>query len=162
MTTRGRAGNRWARLVDRLRQARRNERGSTAIETLMMATAAVAIVIVVVAAGRYVDGSAQANDAAYAAARAASLEPTQAGGIAAGRQAAEQSLAERGKNCLNLSVSFAGSDFNPGGQIVAEVSCTVTLIDTGSVGTQLGLHTNKVFTERAVVPIETYRNGAIP
>ena len=33
-----------------------------------MATAALSIVLVVVAAGRYVDGSAQANDAAYAAA----------------------------------------------------------------------------------------------
>jgi len=159
---RGAAAFRWARFVDRLRRARRDERGSAAIETLMMATAAVAIVIVVVAAGRYVDGSAQANDAAYAAARAASLEPTQAGGIAAGRQAAEQSLAERGKSCQSLSVSFAGSDFNPGGQIIAEVSCTVSLVDTGSVGTQLGLHATKVFTERAVVPIETYRNGAKP
>ena len=45
------------------------------VETLIMATAAVALVLVVVAAGRYVDGSAQANDAAYAAARAASLQP---------------------------------------------------------------------------------------
>ena len=69
-------------------------------------------------------------------------------------------MAERGKSCQNLSVSFAGSDFNPGGQIIAEVSCTVSLVDTGSVGTQLGLSTTKVFTERAVVPIETYRNGA--
>ena len=162
MTSRAYARDRWARFVGRLQQARRDERGSAAIETLMMATAAVAIVIVVVAAGRYVDGSAQANDAAYAAARAASLEPTQAGGVAAGRQAAEKSLAERGKSCQNLSVSFAGSDFNPGGQIIAEVSCTVSLVDTGSVGTQLGLSTTKVFTERAVVPIETYRNGAEP
>ncbi|MEP9385544.1 TadE family protein [Nocardioides sp. KR10-350] len=146
----------WAK---RLREPR-DERGSTAIETLMMASAAVALVIVVVAAGRYVDGSAQANDAAYAAARAASLEQTQAGGIAAGRRAAEQSLAERGKSCLNLSVSFAGSDFNPGGQIIARVSCTVTLVDTGSLGRQLGLRPSTVFTEQAVVPIETYRNGA--
>lgn len=162
MNTRAHPWDRWARLLDRLRRARHDERGSTAIETLMMATAAVAIVIVVVAAGRYVDGSAQANDAAYAAARAASLEPTRAGGIAAGRQAAEQSLAERGKACQNLSVSFAGSDFNPGGQIIAEVACTVSLVDTGSVGTQLGLHPTRVFTERAVIPIETYRNGATP
>lgn len=152
---------RWANLLDRVGQfRRRDERGSTAIETLMMASAAVAIVIVVVAAGRYVDGSGQANDAAYAAARAASLEPTQAGGIAAGRRAAQESLAERGKSCRNLSVSFAGSDFNPGGQVIAKVSCTVTLVDTGSLGRQLGLRPNKVFTEQAVVPIETYRNEA--
>ena len=44
-------------------RASRDERGSVAIETLIMTTAAIALVIVVVAAGRYVDGSAQANDA---------------------------------------------------------------------------------------------------
>ena len=42
--------------------------------------------------------------------------------------------------------------------MIAEVSCTVTLTDTGSVGTQLGLRPNTRFTERAVVPIESYRD----
>lgn len=136
----------------------RDERGSAGVETLIMATAALSIVLVVVAAGRYVDGSAQANDAAYAAARAASLESGMGQGTIAGRQAAEKSLAERGKSCQSLTVSFAGSDFTSGGQIVAEVTCTVTLLDTGSLGKQLGLRPNTQFTERAVVPIETYRS----
>ncbi|WP_341925137.1 TadE family protein [Nocardioides psychrotolerans] len=136
----------------------RDERGSAGVETLIMATAALSIVLVVVAAGRYVDGSAQANDAAYAAARAASLESGMGQGTTAGRQAAAKSLAERGKSCQNLTVSFAGSDFTSGGQVVAEVTCTVTLLDTGSLGKQLGLRPNTQFTERAVVPIETYRS----
>lgn len=138
--------------------AARDERGSAGVETLIMATAALSIVLVVVAAGRYVDGSAQANDAAYAAARAASLESGMGQGTIAGRQAAETSLAERGKSCQNLTVSFAGSDFTSGGQVVAEVTCTVTLLDTGSLGKQLGLRPSTQFTERAVVPIETYRS----
>ena len=83
----------------RLPQAR-DERGSTAIETLLMATATMSLVLVVVAAGRYVDGAAQANDAAYAAARAASLEPSMSAGMSAGRQAAEHALAERGQSCI--------------------------------------------------------------
>lgn len=145
------------RLRFRLAPAR-DERGSAGVETLIMATAALSIVLVVVAAGRYVDGSAQANDAAYAAARAASLESGMSQGTIAGRQAAEKSLAERGKSCQNLTVSFAGSDFTSGGQIVAEVTCTVTLLDTGALGKQLGLRPNTQFTERAVVPIETYRS----
>ena len=135
----------------------RDERGSAGIEILIMATASVALVLIVVAAGRYVDGEAQANDAAYAAARAASLVSNTDQAVNAGRTAAEQALTERGKSCQNLSVSFAGSDFNPGGQVVAEVSCTVSLADTGALGDQLGLKATKVFTERAVVPIETYR-----
>lgn len=156
-TRRRRLGDRFhGRLRERPRS--RDERGSAGIETLIMATAALSVVLVVVAAGRYVDGSAQANDAAYAAARAASLEPGMDQGAVAGRQAAEKSLADRGKSCQNLDVSFAGSDFTSGGQIVAEVTCTVTLIDTGSLGRQLGLRPNTQFTERAVVPIETYRS----
>lgn len=138
--------------------ARRDERGSAGVEMLIMATAALSIVLVVVAAGRYVDGSAQANDAAYAAARAASLEPGMDQGAIAGRQAAADALAERGKSCQNLGVSFAGSDFTPGGQVVAEVSCTVNLLDTGALGSQLGLRPSTEFVERAVVPIETYRS----
>lgn len=137
----------------------RNDRGSTAVETLIMATAAVALILVVVAAGRYVDGAAQANDAAYAAARAASLESNVTAGQAAGRKAAAGALAERGKSCQNLSVSLAGSNFQPGGEVVAQVSCTVNLLDTGGLGQQLGLRPSRVFTERAVVPIETYRSG---
>lgn len=137
--------------------AARDERGSAGVEMLIMATAALSIVLVVVAAGRYVDGSAQANDTAYAAARAASLESGMGQGSVAGRRAAEKALADRGKSCQNLTVSFAGSDFTPGGQVVAEVTCTVTLLDTGSLGKQLGLRPNTQFSERAVVPIETYR-----
>lgn len=152
-----RVHRRVSRCPARLRLAR-DERGSAGVETLIMATAALSVVLVVVAAGRYVDGSAQANDAAYAAARAASLEPGMDQGAIAGRQAAEKALAERGKSCQNLKVSFAGSDFTAGGQIIAEVTCTVTLIDTGSLGKQLGLRPNTDFTERAVVPIETYRS----
>lgn len=140
------------------RHPRGDERGSAAVETLIMATAALSIVLVVVAAGRYVDGSAQANDAAYAAARAASLEPGMDQGAIAGRQAALRALEERGKSCQNLQVSFAGSDFTPGGQVTAEVSCTVNLIDTGTLGSQLGLRPRTEFVERAVVPIETYRS----
>jgi Flp pilus assembly protein TadG len=141
------------------RRRRRGERGSTALETLILATASLSLVLVVVAAGRYVDGSAQANDAAYAAARAASLEAAWPQGATAGRQAANDALAERGETCQNLAVSFAGTDFTPGGQVVARVSCTVNLLDTGRLGERLGLEPSREFTERAVVPIETYRSS---
>lgn len=135
----------------------RDEQGSSAVETLIMATAAMSLVLIVVAAGRYVDGSAQANDAAYTAARAASLETAPGPGYAAGRQAAARSLAQRGKSCQHLQVSFAGTDFTPGGHLTVEVTCTVNLLDTGALGHQLGLQAHRSFTERAVVPIETYR-----
>ena len=163
--------NRLGRLCLRLRRGlarglfahHRDERGSSAVETLIMATTAMSLVLIVVASGRYVDGSAQANDAAYAAARAASLETALGPGYAAGRQAAQRSLAERGKSCQHLQVSFAGTSFTPGGTLNVEVTCTVNLLDTGALGRQLGLAAHRSFTERAVVPIETYRTvGGTP
>jgi hypothetical protein len=153
----------WRQLARVLVVHPRDEQGSSAVETLIMATAAMSLVVIVVAAGRYVDGSAQANDAAYAAARAASLETAPAPGYAAGRQAAARSLAERGKSCQHLQVSFAGTNFTPGGNLTVEVTCTVNLLDTGALGRQLGLQPHRSFTERAVVPIETYRTvGGTP
>lgn len=136
----------------------RDDRGSAGIELLLMTTASVALVLVVVATGRYNDGQAQAGDAAYAAARAASLVADPAQAVSAGRQAAKNALAERGKSCQDLTVTFEGSDLNPGGQVIAEVACTVSLTDTGPVGTQLGLQPKTRFTARAVVPIESYRD----
>ena len=138
----------------------RDERGSTAVETLIMATAAMSLVLIVVASGRYVDAAAQAGDAAYAAARAASLETAVGPAYAAGRDAARASLTERGKSCHSLQVSFAGTNFTPGGDVTVEVTCTASLLDTGALGRQLGLQPHRSFTERAVVPIETYRNQA--
>ena len=163
-----RPGALWLRLRRRLARFLflrhpRDGRGSAAVETLIMATAAMSLVLIVVAAGRYVDGSAQATDAAYAAARGASLETAQGPAFAAGQRAAERSLAERGKSCQNLQVSFAGTDFTPGGDVTVEVTCTVNLLDTGALGRQLGLEPYRNFTERAVVPIETYRSvGGTP
>ena len=43
-----------------------------------------------------------------------------------------------------------------------EVTCTVNLLDTGALGRQLGLQPHRSFTERAVVPIETYRSAGAP
>jgi len=134
-----------------------NERGSAGLELLILATVSVAMLVVVVAVGRHASGPGQANDAAYAAARAASLEPTERQGVAVGRQAATDALADRGKSCRNLRVTFTGSDFRPGGQVIAEVRCTVTLADTGVVGQLLGLRPQTEFAERAVVPIERHR-----
>lgn len=155
MTRRDPAPRAWHRLRSPMRQA---EYGSAGIELLITATTSVALILVVVATGRSVDAQGQATDAAYAAARAASLHPdgSTAAAIAAGEQAARDSLAERGKSCRHLTISFVGSDFNPGGQVIAQVRCTVSLVDTGAIGTGLGLEQTQV-SKRAVVPIETYR-----
>ncbi|MEV5003900.1 TadE/TadG family type IV pilus assembly protein [Nocardioides sp. LML1-1-1.1] len=137
---------------ERLR-APRDERGYTAVELLAMTTVLVGFITVVVGGGRFVDSNSQVDDAAYAAARAASLETNFEAGQMAGREAAADSLADRGKACTQLTVSFAGTDFRTSGHVRVEVTCHANLSDV--VG--FGLPGAKAFTSTAVVPIEQYR-----
>lgn len=133
--------------------AQRDERGYAAVELLAMATVLVGFIVTVVGAGRFVDAMSQVDDAAYAAARAASLESNVEAGQIAGRKAAEDSLADRGKACTRLTVSFAGTDFRTSGHVNVQVTCRADLSDV--VG--FGLPGAKDFTATAVVPIEQYR-----
>lgn len=131
----------------------RNEGGYAAVELLVMAPLFVGFIVMVVAAGRFVDARSQVDDAAYAAARAASLEQTVEAGKVSGRGAAADSLADRGRACTQLTVSFAGTDFRASGQVKVEVTCHANLSDL--VG--FGLPGARNFSATAVVPIEQYR-----
>jgi hypothetical protein len=124
------------------------------VELLLMTPLLMVFVLVVVAGGRYTDARGQVNDAAYAAARAASLHQSLEAGQVAGRAAAAESLAARGKACVRLEVSFAGTDFRPGGHVQTIVTCHVDLRDVAG----LGIPGTKTFSADAVVPIERHRN----
>ena len=132
----------------------RDEGGAAAVELLLMAPLLLVFVLVVVAGGRYTDSRGQVNDAAYAAARAASLQATLEAGQQAGRDAAAKALAARGKACVHLEVSFAGTDFQPGGQVQVVVKCRADLSDVAG----FGIPGSKWFSADAVVPIERHRN----
>lgn len=131
----------------------RDEGGYASVELLAMATVLVGFIVTVVGGGRFVDADSQVDDAAYAAARAASLETTYEAAQAAGRAAAQESLRNRGKACAELTVSFAGTDFRTSGHVTVKVTCHADLHDV--VG--FGLPGAKDFTSTAVVPIEQYR-----
>src|SRR5262245_34817447 len=96
------------------------DRGSAAVESVLMAPVLVGLILTVAGGGRFVDARGQVNDAAYAAARAATLDSGDP--VAAGERAAASALAERGKACTRLVVSLSGSRFEPGGQARATVA----------------------------------------
>jgi Flp pilus assembly protein TadG len=144
--------DRWRRYRDR-RRAPRDEGGYAAVELLAMTTVLVGFAVTVVGGGRFVDAKSQVDDAAYAAARAASLESNVEAAQVAGRDAARDALAERGKACTRLSVSFAGTDFRTSGHVAVRVTCHADLSDVAG----FGLPGAKDFTGTAVVPLEQYR-----
>ena len=70
-----------------------------AIELVVLTPVLVACILLIAAGARYADARGQTTDAAFTAARAASLTTTQQAAIAAGHRAATRSLAERGHAC---------------------------------------------------------------
>lgn len=148
-----RRGRDWWDPPGALLAGRRDERGYGAVELLLVVTVMMGFLVTIIGGGRIVDADSQVDDAAYAAARAASLEQNVHAAEIAGREAAEESLAQRGKACTNLTVSFAGTSFRTSGQVKVTVTCHANLNDV--VG--FGLPGSKNLQASAVVPIEQYR-----
>lgn len=136
------------------RRWRRDEDGSMALELVVLTPVLVSAILVIAAGARYVEARGQTVDAAYAAARAASLTTDQASAVTAGRRAASQAMAERGRACAHLDVRIDAGRFRPGGNMHATVTCIADLSDLRG----LGLPGTKSFTATATVPLEQHRD----
>jgi Flp pilus assembly protein TadG len=131
-----------------------NERGTAAIELVLMAPVLMVILLFVVGLGRMAHARQQLESVAADSARAASLERNTHQSAAAARAAAQQSLGEAGVSCTGLTVDVELGSYEPGGQVRVVVSCTTKLSDVGLAG----FPGRKTFTATSTVPIETYRS----
>ncbi|MEU8248290.1 TadE family protein [Nonomuraea sp. NPDC048916] len=129
------------------RAGRSGERGSMAVETVMLAPVFLIFLMFLAGAGRLVEAQGQVNGAARDAARAASV---QRAFDAAGTAAEATTTAALQGQCAQPAVSLAGSDWEAGGQVRAEVTCELDLSFLGFDGT-------KRMTGTAVVPLEQFR-----
>lgn len=136
------------------RKRHQDERGVMAIEVVILTPLLVAAIMVIAAGARYVDARGQVNDAAFAAARAASLTTNQDAAREAGIQAARDAMADRGKACATLTVHVDAGDFEPGGDVTARVTCEADLSDVAG----FGLPGHQTFTFSAVAPIDSHRS----
>ena len=138
----------------RRRTGGHDDAGLMALEMAILAPLAIVMLLSVVAFGRVTQGRATVDQAAAAAARAASLarSPGQAG--VDGAQAATDTLTGAGLSCTDSRVDVDTRAFRPGGQVTVSVVCTVdlsTLALTGLPGS-LTLHAS------TTSPIETLRD----
>ncbi|MFO7250954.1 MAG: TadE/TadG family type IV pilus assembly protein [Actinomycetes bacterium] len=122
------------------------ERGSMAVETVLLAPVFLLFLLFLVGAGRVVEAQGEVNGAARDAARAASVRRTFAEAQAAAREAAEAVL---GRDCAPR-VELDDARWRPGGAAVATVTCE---LDLGF----LGFGAVRELTGRSVVPIERLR-----
>lgn len=136
-------------------RAARDDRGTAAIELVLMTPVLLVVLLLVVGLGRMADARQQIESVAADSARAASLERNTSQSAAAALAAAERSLGDAGLSCTGLDVNVDISDYQPGGQVQVTVSCTAQLRDVALSG----LPGSKVFTASSTVPIETFRAG---
>jgi Flp pilus assembly protein TadG len=134
------------------------EAGSATIELTLLAPVFILLFLVVVALGRITDAHMKVEDAAHAAARAATLAPNAGAAASAAESAAAQSLANAGVVCQTFNVQASVGTLAPGSQVSVHVDCAVGLADVA------GLRFPGVSTQSAtsVSVVDQFRNQDSP
>ena len=103
------------------------DRGSMTTEFVVLAPIMIVVVLLVVGLGRYAHGKQLVEQAAAAAARAASLTSTAALAEARAGQAAAGSLTDAGMSCTGMTADVDTGNFRPGGVVTVTITCTADL-----------------------------------
>ncbi len=141
-------GVRWGRL---------GEDGNAALELVVLAPVLLALVGLVIAAGRTSIAQGSVDAAARDAARQASLALTPAAARRAGIVSARAALHRDGVDCSPVVVVDTGQFAIPPGQpaaVTATVSCTVALANLALPGLPGTARLHGTFTS----PLDTYRS----
>lgn len=128
-----------------------------ALELAILAPVFLILLDFAVLGGRLVESQSQVDDAAHAAARAASLQRTATGANAAARTVAGDTLPDRGATCRALDVQVDTAAFHAGGIVSVTVRCDVSLGDLSWLPVPAsrsieGTATSAVDTYRAATP----------
>lgn len=122
------------------------DRGSLSAETVLLAPVFLLFLLFLVGAGRVVEAQGEVNGAARDAARAASVERTLSDAETAADEAARGALSGE----CEPEVSLSGTTWEEGGQVHAEVTCSLDL-------EFLGFGAAKEMKGDSVVPLEQFR-----
>lgn len=143
------------------RDCARRDRGSAALELVILAPVLLALLGLVIAAGRTTIAQGSVDAAARDAARQASISLTAAQAQAAGQASASAALRQDGLDCVPrvvIDVSGPGAGFavQPGqpASVTAKVSCSVPLADLTLPGLPGSVQLSASFTS----PLDIYRS----
>lgn len=129
------------------------DRGSIAIDVVLVAPILIALLLLVAGLGRIAHTRSQVDGAAADAARTASLQRDPDTARVAGEQAARAYLGPN--TCRSLDVRIDTSAFRPGGAVTTVLRCTTSLAGLGLSGLP-GSHS---FTATAIAPLDSYRSN---
>ncbi|GLW05445.1 hypothetical protein Misp01_05750 [Microtetraspora sp. NBRC 13810] len=116
-------------------------------EAVLLAPVFLLFLMFLAAAGRVVEAQGEVNGAARDAARAASVQRSESDAEDAATEVGTTVLEGQ---CDGPRVSLAGSEWEQGGQVEAEVTCT---LDLGFLGFGAAVD----MSGTSVVPLEVYR-----
>lgn len=131
----------------------RGEDGSVAVETAVIAPALVALLLLVVFAGRVSQAEAEVRRAASEGARAASLEYYADAAEQAAADRVASNLRENSVVCAELETDVDTSALEPGGQVSVTVRCVADMADVAL----LGVPGQRTFVARSVEVVDRYR-----
>jgi len=135
-----------------------DDRGSIAVETAVIAPALVALLLLVVFAGRVSHADAAVRRATSEAARAASLEYFPEAAEESAVATAEANLSTASVVCGELTVTVDTSDLRPGGQVAVTVRCVADMADIAL----LGVPGERAFEATSVEVVDRFRGNGGP
>lgn len=133
-----------------------DNRGSVAVEVAVIAPAFVALMLLVVFAGRVAQAEGDVKRAASEAARAASLVEDPGDATIAAREVAEANLEASGVACGSLATDADTTDLTPGGSVTVTVTCIASMADVSL----LGVPGERTFVARSTEVIDRFRGSA--
>lgn len=133
----------------------RDQRGSAAVEVAVLAPALLALMLLIVFAGRVAHADGQVQRATSEAARAASLRQSPEAAVESARSVASSNLEASGFICQDLVTAVDIQHFVPGGSVTVTVTCVASMRDV----TLLGVPGERTFVASSTEVIDRYRGG---
>lgn len=138
-----------------MRERLGDDRGSVAVETAVIAPALVALLLLVVFAGRVSHLDSAVQRASAEGARAASLSAAGDAASEAASAAVSANLAANAVPCAQLEVRTDTADLRPGGSVSVTVRCVA---DMGDVAL-LGVPGSRTFAATSYQVVDRFRGG---
>lgn len=132
--------------------------GFSSLELVIITPVLLAMLLLVVGFGRLTHGRQLVEQAAAAAARAATLDNTPDQASRDAKQAAHDTLDQAGVSCRSFNAYVDVRDFRPGGQVFVRITCTTSLSDLIMVG----FPGTKTLSASASSPLEELRQISAP
>jgi Flp pilus assembly protein TadG len=134
-------------------RCRRDERGSAAVELVLLTPVLVGLLCLTVALGRVESARADIEAAARSAARAASVQRDAGAANAAAELEAAAELDGDGYHCDALAFDVDTARFTADSTVTATITCTLHLADV----TGMGIPTSHTFRASFTEPLDRYR-----